>query len=164
MRLRHGLGVELFQRVQQAPCTPRLLVQDPQAGEWEVIIELGRLMWTIAVVGESVIDIFDCGRGMGDFQDINGVGAVDRAMVNLEENDALVMGAPPRAPSATNTQTATPRASSVTEVTPWPTIAALNDDSSAMDLSNALDGVDGAPIILQNLATGRKTPHDPRIG
>ena len=114
----------------------------------------------VAVVGDSVIDIFDSG-GMGDFQDINGVGAVDRAMVNLEENDALAMGAPPGAPGATNTQAATPRAS-VTEVTPRPTIPALNDDSSAMDLSNALDGVvgaGGARVILQNLAAGGGTTH-----
>jgi hypothetical protein len=115
----------------------------------------------VAVVGDSVIDIFDSGGGMGDFQDVNGVSAVDCAMANLEENDALAMGAPPGAPGATNTQAATPRAS-VTEITPRPTIPALNDDSSAMDLSNALDGVDGAGgarVILQNLAAGGGTIH-----
>lgn len=110
----------------------------------------------IAVVGDPVIDIFDSGGSMGDFEDINGVGAVDRAMVNLEENDALAMGAPPGAPGATNTQAATPRAS-VTEVTPRPTLPALNDESSTMDLSNALGGTDGAGgarVILQNLTAG----------
>ena len=61
----------------------------------------------VAVISDSVIDIFDSGGGMGDFQDINGVGAVDRAMANLEENDALAMGR-----------------ASVVEVTPWPTIPA----------------------------------------
>ena len=80
-------------------------------GLWEVIIKLARLMWTIwrakvshannlhlpstaqaiAVIGDSVIDIFDSGGGMGDFQDINGVSAVNCTMVNLKENDALVM-------------------------------------------------------------------------
>ena len=40
----------------------------------------------VAVISDSVIDIFDSGGGMGDFQDINGVGTVDRAMANLEEN------------------------------------------------------------------------------
>jgi len=110
----------------------------------------------VAVVGHSVIDIFDGGGSMGDFEDINGVGAVDHAMVNLEENEALAMGAPPGAPGATNTQAATPRAS-VTEVTPRPPIPVLNDDSSAMDLSTALDGVDGARVILQNLAAGGGT-------
>ena len=38
MRRRRGLGAELFERVRQAPCTPRLLVQDPQAGKREVIV------------------------------------------------------------------------------------------------------------------------------
>ena len=61
----------------------------------------------IAVISDSVIDIFDSGGGMGDFQDINGVGTVDRAMANLEENDALAMGC-----------------ASVAEVTPRPTIPA----------------------------------------
>ena len=38
MRQRHGLGAEPFERVRQVPRTPRLLVQDPQAGKQEVIV------------------------------------------------------------------------------------------------------------------------------
>ena len=110
----------------------------------------------IAVVDESRgegMTFFGAG-GMSDFE-MTGV-EVDRAMVNLAGDDALAMGAPPGAPgAAVAAPTGTTPRPSVVDVTPRPAITALNDDSSAMDIAAALDGVDaarGARVILQNLA------------
>jgi hypothetical protein len=103
--------------------------------------------------GDTGMAIFGEG-GLGDFE-MTGV-EVDPTLVNLVGDNDMAMGAPPGVPQAAVGQTTrtTPRPS-VVDVTPRPTITALTEDSSAMDIAAALDGVEGARgarVILQNLA------------
>jgi MYND finger len=104
----------------------------------------------VAVVdgnGDSGIDMYVGGSMTGFDLDVG----VDQAMVNLEHNDGLAMGAPPGAPGAANQQleTTTPRPGTV-DVTPRAALATLADDSSQLGRNATFPGpIDASgPITL----------------